>query len=96
MCSSSGLFCRCSAATAISVCCCARRSDEAAEAGLETARAFRGQGLAAAVTSVWAATVRESGRIPLYSTGWTNGASLIVAPKLSLSRYGDWWSVASA
>src|SRR5436189_45453 len=38
----------------VSVCFCARRSAAAAEAGLETAPAFRGRGLAPRVASVWA------------------------------------------
>lgn len=81
---------------AISVCCCARRSDEAAEAGLETAAPFRGQGLAAQTTIAWAAAVRASGRIPLYSTEWSNAASLSVARQLGLTRYAEWWSVEPA
>lgn len=77
----------------VSVCCCARRSDEAAEAGLETAAPFRGRGLAAQVVIAWAAAVRGSGRIPLYSTEWSNGASLSVARQVGLARYAEWWSV---
>lgn len=81
---------------AVSVCCCARRSDEAAEAGLETAAPFRGRGLAAQTTIAWAAAVRASGRIPLYSTEWSNAASLSVARKLGLTRYAEWWSIEPA
>ena len=81
---------------AVSVCCCARRSDETAEAGLETAAPFRGRGLAAQTTIAWAAAVRASGRIPLYSTEWSNAASLSVARKLGLTRYAEWWSIESA
>jgi len=76
---------------AVSVCCCARQSDDAAEAGLETAAAFRGRGYAATVTAAWALAIRASGRTPLYSTSWTNHASLSVARKLGLIAYaGDW------
>ena len=39
---------------AVSVCFCARRSGAAAEAGLETAAAFRGRGLGPHVTAAWA------------------------------------------
>src|SRR5207244_3417630 len=39
---------------AICVCFCARRSHAAAQAGVETATAFRGQGLALHVTAAWA------------------------------------------
>lgn len=77
----------------VSVCCCARRSTVAAEAGLETALAFRGRGYAPSVTSAWAIAVRESGRIPLYSTDWDNKSSLAVARKLGLRTYATNWSI---
>ncbi|MCY4412544.1 MAG: GNAT family N-acetyltransferase, partial [Caldilineaceae bacterium] len=72
---------------AVSVCFCARRSDAAAEAGLETAEAFRGRGLGPQAAAGWALAVRASGRIPLYSASWANGASLAVARKLGLVVY---------
>ena len=78
---------------AVSICGCARRTDEAAEASLETAEPFRGRGLALQVTAAWAAAVRASGRIPLYSTSWENLASLAVARKLGLSVYAASWSL---
>lgn len=78
---------------AVSVCFCARRSEKAAEAGLETAEAFRGQGFGAQVTAAWALAVRASGRVPLYSTSWENGASLAVARKLGLVAYACGWSL---
>ena len=78
---------------ALSVCFCSRRSDAAAEAGLETAAAFRGRGLGSQVTAAWALAVRASGRIPLYSTSWSNGASLAVARKLGLVAYASGWSL---
>jgi hypothetical protein len=78
----------------VSICFCARSSDEAAEAGLETAAAFRGRGLGPRVTAAWARAVRASGRIPLYSTSWGNAASLAVARKLGLVAYASGWSVA--
>ncbi|MYA61126.1 MAG: GNAT family N-acetyltransferase [Dehalococcoidia bacterium] len=77
----------------MSVCFCARRSDSVAEAGLETAEAYRGQGLGTRVTAAWANAVRTSGRVPLYSTSWSNGASLAVARKLGLVAYASSWSV---
>ena len=76
---------------AVSVCCSARTSRKilrgAAEAGLETIPAARGQGYAVKVVSSWAAAVREQGRIPLYSTSWENAASRAVAKKLGLIMY---------
>lgn len=78
---------------AVSLCFCARRSGVAAEAGLETAKAFRGRGFGSQVASAWALAVRASGRVPLYSTSWLNGASLSVARKLSLVAYATTWSL---
>ena len=78
---------------AVSVCFCARRSETAAEAGLETAEVFRGQGFGAQVTAAWALAVRASGRVPLYSTSWENGASLAVARKLGLVAFACGWSL---
>jgi hypothetical protein len=77
----------------VSVCFCARRSAVAAEAGLETAEAFRGRGFGPRVTAAWASAIRASGRIPLYSTSWSNDASLAVARKLGLLAYASDWSV---
>ncbi len=78
---------------AVSLCACARRTDEAAEASLETAVRYRGRGLAERVTAAWAIAVRESGRMPLYSTSWENVASRAVARKLGLSIYAASWSL---
>lgn len=78
---------------ALSVCFCARRSAVAAEAGVETAEAFRGRGLARLVTATWALAIRESGRLPLYSTSWSNAASLAVARQLGLEACGSDWSL---
>ncbi len=78
---------------AVSVCFCARRSDAAAEAGLETASEYRGRGLGPQVAAAWALAVRASGRIPLYSASWANGASLAVARKLGLVAYASGWSL---
>lgn len=78
----------------VSICFCARRSDVAAEAGVETAPAYRGRGYAGRVTVAWALAMRASGRVPLYSTSWTNTASLAVARKLGLVAYANTWSIA--
>jgi GNAT acetyltransferase len=78
----------------VSVCFCAtKNSAPGVEAGLETAAAFRGRGYAARVTAAWAGAIRVSGRIPLYSTYWSNTASLAVARKLGLIQYASDWSL---
>lgn len=77
----------------VSVCFSARSSDVAAEAGVETAERFRCRGLASRVTAAWALAIRASGRIPLYSTSWTNTPSLAVARKLGLIPYACGWSL---
>lgn len=73
---------------AVAVCCSVRTSPHAAEAGVETLSSHRGRGLAGAVVVAWAAEVRRSGRLPLYSTSWDNAASQSVARRLSLRVYG--------
>lgn len=77
----------------VSVCFCARRTCEAAEAGLETAEPYRGRGYGARVTAAWALAVRASGRIPIYSTSWDNAASLAVARRLGLAPCTSDWSL---
>ena len=63
----------------ISICFCARVSELAAEAGVETAPEFRGRGFAGLATAAWATAIQASGRTPIYSTSWSNDASLAVA-----------------
>jgi hypothetical protein len=77
----------------VSICFSARSSDIAAEAGVETVTAFRGRGFAVRVTAAWALAIRASGRVPLYSTSWTNSPSLAVARKLGLMVYASGWSL---
>ena len=77
----------------VSVCFCARRSAAAAEAGVETAAAFRGRGYAGRVVSAWARRVRGEGLVPMYSTDWGNRASLGVARKLKLVPFAVDFSV---
>lgn len=74
---------------AVAICHSARSTPAGTEAGLETAVEYRRRGLGAAVVAVWAAAVRAEGRIPLYSTEWSNVASRGVARKLGLIMYGE-------
>ncbi len=78
---------------AVSVCFCARRSATAAEAGVETTESHRRRGLGASVTAAWARAIRAGGRMPSYSTVWTNEASLGIARKLGLIPYASSWSL---
>jgi GNAT superfamily N-acetyltransferase len=73
----------------VSVCFSSRLHEGAAEAGLQTASEYRGQGLAQLVTAGWAASTRASGRIPFYSTSRQNTASQSVARKLGLMKIGE-------
>jgi hypothetical protein len=79
--------------TPVSIAFCARRSDVAAEAGVETLGAFRGQGFATSVVADWARRVRNGGLLPLYSASWDNLPSLAVARKLQLELYATDWNV---
>jgi predicted GNAT family acetyltransferase len=73
---------------AVSVCFSARNSDKAVEAGVETLEDYRGKGYAIRVASSWAQAIRQSQRIPLYSTSWDNYSSQSVAKRLQLHFYG--------
>jgi hypothetical protein len=76
-------------AAAVSVCFSSRIGARALDAGVVTLAEFRGRGYASAVTAAWAASVRASGRVPLYSTSWSNSASLGVARRLGLVKFGE-------
>ncbi|MBC9909972.1 GNAT family N-acetyltransferase [Chitinophaga varians] len=77
----------------VSVCRSVRITAAAHEAGIETLAPFRGKGYAAAALAGWAAMVRKSGVLPLYSTSWNNHASRSVARKAGLLCYGSTLSI---
>lgn len=66
-------------------------SADAAEAGVWTHPDFRGQGLAAAVTSEWASII--DGRVLFYSTSSDNLSSQAVAKRLGLRAIGTLWKL---
>ncbi|VWC88753.1 GNAT family acetyltransferase [Burkholderia lata] len=71
-----------------SVAFAARLSDVGAELGLATAPAFRGRGLAAAVTAAWSRLPSLQTRTLFYSTDSDNRASRRVASRLGLTLRG--------
>ncbi|MYT29978.1 MULTISPECIES: GNAT family N-acetyltransferase [unclassified Streptomyces] len=71
----------------VAVCCAARNSGAAYEAGTETLPTHRGRHLAPALVARWARLVRARGATPLYSTEWDNRASLSVARRLGMDQY---------
>jgi len=75
----------------VAACFSARSTPEAAEAGVETAESYRGQGLATLAVAGWAAAVQASSRLALYSTTWENEASQRVAAHLGGREYGEDW-----
>lgn len=64
-----------------------------AEAGVWTDPAARGRGLAAMVTAHWATLVRQTGRLPFYSTSADNLSSRRVAARLGLRPIGWLWKL---
>jgi hypothetical protein len=76
----------------VAACSCARKRATACEAGVATAEAYRGAGLAAAAVLAWREAVEAAGAVPLYSTEWENRASRRLAEKLGLVAYATTWA----
>jgi len=72
---------------AVATCSSVRFTAPVAEAGVHTVEGYRGRGYGAEVVRGWAAAIRATGRLPLYSTWWANAPSLAVAKKLGAVRY---------
>ena len=79
---------RVSGGHAAAICASVRVTGAADEGGAVTHPDHRGHGLAAKAVAHWAATVREAGREPLYSTTWSNEGFRSVARQLGLIQYG--------
>ena len=77
----------------VSACRCARRTEDAAEAGVDTDDGYRSRGYATSVVGTWADAVRATGRLPLYSTSWSNQASQRVAMRLDAVAFAIDWSL---
>lgn len=75
-------------------CYSARNTPQVAEAGVNTLEAYRGRGYAVDIVCGWAAAVRASGRLPLYSTSWSNTSSQAVARKLGAVQYAAEFHIA--
>jgi len=73
---------------AVSACFTARSNSLAAEAGVFTIETHRKRGYALEAVRGWSTAVREMGKIPLYSTSWSNIASQSIAKKLGAMPYG--------
>ena len=73
---------------AVSVCASVRITPQAHEAGVETASMYRGKGHAAQAVAAWSRRIQSMGAEPIYSTSWSNRASLAVANMLGLQRIG--------
>ncbi len=78
---------------AVAACSSARITAQVAEASVHTIETYRGCGYAAEAVRGWAAALRATGRLPLYSTWWENIASQAVAKKLRAVQYGVWFSI---
>lgn len=73
---------------AVAICASVRITEDAHEAGVETVPAHRQKGYAVKVVQAWARAVAELGVQPLYSLSNENLASIKVAHRLGLAKFG--------
>lgn len=78
---------------AVATCSSVRITAQVAEAGVHTVEGYRGRGYATETVRGWAAAIRATGRLPLYSTWWANASSLAVAKKLRAVWYAAEFSL---
>lgn len=78
---------------AVAICFSSRITPHVCEAGVYTEVAYRGSGCATDAVRGWAAAVRASTRLPLYSTSWDNFASQSIARKLGAVQYAVEFSI---
>lgn len=72
----------------VAIACTTAQAGRHADLGVVTGEPWRGRGLAAACASLTAAGVQQAGRVPVWSAGENNGASLRLARKLGFEEVG--------
>ena len=73
---------------AVAICASVRITEAAHEAGVETVPGHRQKGYAVKVVQAWAKAVAKLGARPIYSLSDENLASMRVANRLGLSKFG--------
>ena len=72
----------------VALACTTAQTERHADVGVVTMQEWRGQGLATACAALVADGIHRSGRVPVWSTGEDNLASLRVARKLGFGEVG--------
>ncbi len=78
----------------VAQCGCSRLTERAAEAGVEVAEAYRGNGFAKDCARGWAREMRDRGLLTLWGTTWENEASQAIAAAVGFEPYGTDWHLA--
>ena len=71
----------------VSICRTVRKTSAAFEGGVETMPSHRRKGYGLDVVASWASGVWREGRVPCYSTTWSNQASLSIARRLNMVHF---------